>query len=55
MTDVGDAKEAAPRRRRIVFVEYDVTELTDAQVDAILLALASSRAVSFHVEVEPPA
>ncbi|HSX23019.1 MAG TPA: hypothetical protein VLE97_09620 [Gaiellaceae bacterium] len=57
MTDDKSAETAAPgepkKRRRVVFVEYDVTDMSDAQVHALLLALASSRQASFHVEVDP--
>ena len=40
------------RRRRVVFVECDVTSMTEAQVDALLLALASCKDASFRVEVK---
>lgn len=43
-----------PRKRRIVTVEFDVSRLTEVQVDAILLgALAISQDVSLKIEVKP--
>lgn len=55
MTDDTPEPAAArpPKRRRVVYVEYDITDMTDTQVHALLLALASNRETSFHVEVEP--
>jgi hypothetical protein len=40
------------RKRRVVFVEYDVTRMTEAQVDALLCALTSCKDASFRVEVK---
>lgn len=43
-----------PRRRRLVVVEYDVTRLTAAQVDELLLrALVGDQDVSFRIEDAP--
>ena len=46
-----EAQPPAIKRRRVVFVEYDVSRMTEAQVEAILLALASCKDASFHIEV----
>ncbi len=46
------AVEIIKKRRRVVFVEYDVTRMTEAQVDALLLALASCPGASFRVEID---
>lgn len=41
------------RRRRVVTVEFDVSHLTEVQVDAILLgALAICHDVSLKIEVK---
>ena len=41
-------------KRRVVIVEYDVTHLSQEQVDALLFgALASCQDVSFKIEITP--
>ncbi len=45
------AKPKQRHKRRVVFVEYDVTRMTEAQIDAILLALASCQNADFRIEV----
>jgi hypothetical protein len=44
----------APRKRRVVVVEYDVTCLTATQIDALLLrSLVGDQDVSIKIEVKP--
>lgn len=52
MTTTHDpAEQQPPRKRRVVVVEYDVTRLTAAQVDELLLrALVGDQDVSFRLE-----
>jgi hypothetical protein len=43
--------EDASRRRRVVIVEYDVTHLTTAQIDELLLrSLVGDQDVSLKIE-----
>lgn len=51
-----DLEPEAPRsrKRRVVVVEFDVTRMTEVQIDALLRgALAISRDVSLKIEARP--
>ena len=50
---MSDEQPKAPRQRRVVIVECDVTQMAGPQVAALLLAIASCRDVSFRVELLP--